>query len=137
LAFWSPRHNLGFQASIVPIPSSPHTIYYWEAYAVLSAFYWILHSTNPTPRRVVIYSDNLNSVHLFSSLRATVELNPIALTAADLMLRFDCQLRVAHISGKQNQVADALSRRMNIDARRFAPGIDIANFEPPHLLLGA
>jgi hypothetical protein len=101
------------------------------------SFFWILHGTNPTPRRVVIYTDNSNTVHLFSSLRGTAELNSIALTAADLMLRFNCQLRVVHIFGKQNQVADALSRRMNADARRFAPGIEIFDFTPPHLMLGA
>ncbi|KAF8953264.1 hypothetical protein BDZ97DRAFT_1603317, partial [Flammula alnicola] len=112
-------------------------LYFWEAYTVLSAFHWILHATSPPPTRVIIYSDSTNACGLFRTLRATTSFNPIALTAADLMLRFGCQLRVLHISGEQNVVADALSRFDNATVWKYAPNLIIQHFQPPQLTLGA
>ncbi|KJA21356.1 hypothetical protein HYPSUDRAFT_140868 [Hypholoma sublateritium FD-334 SS-4] len=137
MGFWLPSHwDVGFQTRIAP-GSSSHLIYYYEAYAVLSAFHWILHTTAPPPKRVVIYSDSSNTCGLFRTLRAPVDENPIALTAADLMLRFGCQLRVAHVAGEQNVVADALSRFDNNTAHMYRPYLVINDFQPPQLLLGA
>ena len=139
LGFWSPRHGLGFQASVSTFTS--RTIFYWEAYAVLSAFDWILHFTRLPPRRVVIYTDNSNTVDLFRTLRATPDLNPIVLTAADLMMHFDCQLRVIHIAGDQNDIADSISRYHNSHAVALArmrnTNLYIEDFTPPQLTLGA
>jgi hypothetical protein len=139
MGFWSPRHGLGFQAAVPT--SCSRTIFYWEAYAVLSAFDWVLHFTRPPPRRVVIYTDNTNTVDLFRTLRATPDLNPIVLTAADLMMRFDCQLRVVHIAGEQNDIADAISRYYNSYAVTMArsrnTNLYIEGFTPPQLTLGA
>ena len=139
LGFWSPHHGLGFQASVPTFTSC--TIFYWEAYAVLSAFHWILHFTRPPPCHVVVYTDNSNTDNLFCTLRATPDLNPIVLTAADLMMHFDCQLRVIHIAGEQNDIADAISRYHNSHAVTLAcmcnTNLYIKDFTPPQLMLGA
>ena len=135
MAFWSLRHRLGFQASIGS--QSSHGIFFWEAYAVVSAFHWILHAIHPPPSRVVIYTDNTNTVDLFHTLRASPKLNPLAITTADLMMRFGCQLQVLHIAGDQNGVADSLSRFNNALAQAYVPTLQIQTFTPPHLSLGA
>ena len=134
MGFWSLRHHLGFQATINSIS---HGIFFWEAYAVVSAFHWILHAICPPPHRVVIYTDNTNTVDMFRTLRASPNLNPLVLTTADLMMRFSCQLRVLHIAGDQNGVADSLSRFNNALAHAYVPTLQIQSFTPPHLSLGA
>lgn len=135
MGFWSPSHSLAFQHSISPTSTFP--IFYWEAYAVLSAFTWIVNYCHPSPQRVVIYTDNTNTVDMFNTLRATPLYNPIIMTAVEVMMSSGTQLRVAHIPGEANTIADSLSRFMNIYIRSALPHVDIHTFQPPHLLLGA
>lgn len=135
MGFWSPHLLLAFQTRINTAISRP--IFYWEAYTVVSALHWALHSSSPPPRRVLIYCDNMNTVNLFSSLRALPQYNPLILTACDMMIRFGCQLRVAHISGAQNGVADSLSRFDNPTALSQVPNLSVLPFTPPQLMLGA
>ena len=61
----------------------------------------------------MVYTDNSNTVDLFRTLHATPDLNPIVLTAADLMMHFDCQLWVIHIAGEQNDIANSISCYQN------------------------
>lgn len=126
---------LGFQARISATDVKKHpSIYYWEALALLSAFHWVLHAFTPSPQRIVIYTDNINAVYLFQSMRASPEFNPIAMTAADLMLRTSCQLRVVYIPGPENVVADALSRFNNSVLYNALPDLTILPFVPPCLI---
>jgi len=134
MGFWSPSHSLGFQS---PVDTNARTIFYWEAYAVLSAFYWLAHHRHPPPHRVAIFTDNMNTVHMFHSLRATPEYNPILMTTVEIMMTFNIQLQVVHIPGEQNVVADALSRFNNHYLSSSYPALHIRNFQPPHLSMGA
>jgi len=134
MAFWSLRHHLSFQAAV---SSTSHSIFFWEAYTVVSAFHWILHAIRPPPYSVIIYTDNTKTMDLFHTLRASPNLNPLALTAADLMMRFNCQLHVLHIAGDQNSVTDSLSCFNNALAQTYILTLQVQTFTPPHLLLGA
>jgi hypothetical protein len=135
LAFCSPRLLLSFQYSVSHI--SNHNIFFFEALAVLSALDFAIHNISPLPRRLAIFTDNTNSVDVFNSLHAKPPINPILLTAMDLLITSNVSLHVCHVAGENNIVADALSRFRNDVARSSAPGLSIGLFQPPHLTLGA
>ena len=134
LGFWFPGLNAGFWS---PIPGEPpkDTIFYFEALTVLSA---ILHSTTfgfPVSR-LVVYTDNLNTVHMFNSLSALPAYNDILKSAVDHLLsdyHSPMQLRVLHIPGDLNGVADSLSRGKLHTVVDDVPNISIDLFSPPRI----
>lgn len=135
LGFWSPALLQGFQ--YLTIEGQQAGIFFLEALAVLSALYWTLKHSGSSPQRILIYTDNTNTVDMFNTLRADAVHNPILLTAIDLLTLHDAELRVHHISGHDNIVANALSRWDNATAVLHAPGIAISSFIPPRLTMGA
>lgn len=137
LGFWCPGRDIGFYHEIEDDERGPgKTIFYFEALAVLSALRWITRIA-PWPQRLVIYTDNHNTVDIFHSLRASPAYNPMLLKAIDILLLHNAQLRILHIAGDDNCVADALSRLWLDLASQLAPGICILPFTPPHVPLGA
>jgi hypothetical protein len=138
LGFWYPTSQEGFQYTTTT--KDPHDIFYLEALAVLSALEWYIHSKRPTGRsstRVVIFTDNENTVNMFNSLHASPHLNPILITAVNLLLTSNVELRVLHIAGTTNQTADALSRFNNNRLSSIAPNLSVSKFTPPQLSKGA
>ncbi|KAF5379703.1 hypothetical protein D9615_005676 [Tricholomella constricta] len=138
MGFWSPSRNMGFHSAINERDQCDKTkgIFYFEALAVTSALLWAA-QLQPAPRRVVIFTDSLNTVDIFDSLRASPRYNPFLITAVDLLIRFRVQLSVRHIPGEENGVADALSRHKFDVARELSPGLTLLPFTPPRLTLGA
>lgn len=140
LGFWSPDLNQGFAGALPQLPpgvSGPDTIYWHEAICVLRALAWAVSLPNP-PRRLAIFTDNLNTVQVFNSLKAHNEYNHILLLAARLRIESRVDLRVTHIPGVDNSVADALSRGLLSSAQQLVPGLAIhALGEPSWLSLGA
>ncbi|KAF8957956.1 hypothetical protein BDZ97DRAFT_1636905, partial [Flammula alnicola] len=134
MGFWSPALARGFQYDIQLTETK--TIFFWEAYAVLSALHWAVRFIQPRPTRILICTDNMNTVSMFHSLWVTPAYNPILITAVDLLMHYNVQLHVCHIPGNQNVVADALSRFQNHVARAGCPRIAILPFQPPRLSLG-
>jgi hypothetical protein len=134
LGFWFPALKAAYWS---PIPEEPpkDTIFYFEALSVLSA---ILHSTTFgfSISKLVIYTDNLNTVHMFNSLSALPAYNEIVKTAVDhLLMDVDnhIQLRVLHISGHDNTIADALSRGQLHTVVDNVPNVTIDYFSPPRI----
>ena len=84
-----------------------------------------------------MFTDNENTVNIFDSLHALTFLNPILMTAVDLMLKFDVELCVFHICSINNSTADALSRFENERALSLTPSLSINPFIPPQLSKGA
>lgn len=132
LGFWFPGFNAGFWS---PIPEDPprDTIFFFEALSVLSA---ILYSTsfNIPVNKLVIYTDNLNTVQMFNSLSALPPYNEILKAAVDHLLSdltAPIQLRVIHVSGELNTVADALSRGKLYSVVDEVPNIVTHLFSPP------
>ncbi|KZV92827.1 DNA/RNA polymerase [Exidia glandulosa HHB12029] len=128
LGFWSPDRLLGFHTSR-PDPS----ILFNESLCVLSALVWAS-AQEQRPARLAVFTDSLDSVWMFRKLKAGPLYNPILLTACDLQLRHGISLRVFHLPGAKNGVADALSRGKLDLAAQIAPGLRIAPFLPPTLL---
>ncbi|KIK94957.1 hypothetical protein PAXRUDRAFT_64639, partial [Paxillus rubicundulus Ve08.2h10] len=54
----------------------------------------------------------------------------ILISAVDVLLHKHIDLRLIHINGSKNCVADALSRFHNAAAEAYAPGIQINQFQP-------
>lgn len=128
LGFWYPNLNLCF-ASSTPTDTLSTEITFFEALAVLSALYDAVHRF-PPKTRMVIFTDNFASVAMFSTFRALPEYNCILRAAVDLILEAKFDLRVVHVSGDQNDVADALSRGDFMRALQSHPNLSIHSFEP-------
>jgi hypothetical protein len=135
LGFWYPSLNLGFCSPTPGIPDAS-LIFYFEALCVLCALQDIA-SRVPRAAKVVIYTDNLNTVHIFNFLACLPDYNPILRHAVDIILSNDLNLRVLHVPGEQNVVADALSRCLFSSALDIVPQLKISPFEPPRWTLGA
>jgi hypothetical protein len=108
-------------------------IFYFEALSVLSA---ILHSSSFVSqiRKLTIYTDNLNTVQMFNTLSALPAYKEILKTAVDHLLsevNNPIQLRVVHVPGHLNTVADALSRGELYTVVDNVPNIVIDHFSPP------
>jgi hypothetical protein len=138
MGFWIPELLLGFYS---PVPGDPpaDTIFFFEALCVVAALHWIClrPHTAPWRRRVTIFTDNQNTVNIFSSLCATPNYNMLLRTAVDDLIAHNVDVRVLHVKGEDNYVADAISRQRFSDAIARAPGLTIQNFTPPRERLGA
>ena len=134
LGYWFPGLSAGFW-SVIPDDHPKDTIFYFEALSVLSA---ILHSTSfgfPITK-LTVYTDNLNTVQIFNSFSALPTYNEILKTTVDHLLsdiNNPIQLRVIHVPGHSNTVADALSRGELHTAVDAVPGIVIDLFTPPRI----
>lgn len=144
LAFWSPLLS-GFYHALSREHAGNETIFWLEALAVASAIQFAA-SLNPRPARLAVFTDNLDTVQMFDSLKASVTYNPILFFSCGTLITHSMDLRVFHIPGDQNTVADALSRELFHVALHAQPRLRVFAFvplplqpghlPPPHLSLG-
>ena len=78
MAYWFPELMLGFQCPIPPESQTNH-IFYYEALAVTCAILDECHDL----ARIVVYSDNQNTVDIWHSLKATAPYNHLLILAID------------------------------------------------------
>lgn len=138
MGFWCPRFNAGFLTiGLPPAPSHllDHNIYWFESLCVLSTLLWAA-SLPRRPSRLAIFTDNLNTVQVFASLRAYGAYNDIIRYACSVLILTHIDLRVWHILGDRNIIADALSRQMLHVVRNYYPTIQLSTFIPPRLSMG-
>ncbi|KAJ3831742.1 hypothetical protein F5878DRAFT_501183, partial [Lentinula raphanica] len=136
MGFWSPDTNEGFTAKVDQESPMAHLIFYWEALTVLAAVEWTASLPNKKgsrerPLRLTVRSDSSNSVDIFNSLSALPLYNTILVRTVDILMEHHIDLRVIHIPGSDNTIADALSRSDFELARALQPGLDIQPFQPP------
>lgn len=137
MGFWFPEYDVGYACQI-PDKLLGKIIFYYEALCVLCA---LLKSDVIVPGaiRVVLYTDSFNTVQIFNSMAALPEYNEILKAAVNHILRnttgsvipSQVDLRVVHIPGKKNVVADALSRGLYHVAIDKVPSLRIHDFSPP------
>ena len=112
-------------------------IFYFEALCVLSAIH---HATDvlqiPSSAKVLIYTNNNNTVSIFNTLRCLPHYNPILIKATDVSITSGIHLRVLHIPGELNYIADAISCKKFLLAHQYVPDIVISSFIPTRLPLG-
>lgn len=121
--------------STVPPNSPVNGVMFYEALYVVSALNQSL-SLVREAQHITIFTDSSNTVDIFNSLRATPPYNQILLCANDILINREVQLRVLHIPGELNTVADALSRRYYMWVKSFVPDLKINDFSPPQQVLG-
>ena len=124
----------GFQC-MVPQDPPKDTIFCFEALAVVSVVDAVARLPTP-PTRVLVYSDNTNTVDIFHSLRCLPPYNDLLKYTVSLLLKFNISLRVVHVPGVDNVVADSLSRFENPKAVAACPGLSISSFQPPRVAMG-
>ena len=130
MGFWYPELKVGFYS---PTPSYEHPdlIFYFEALCVHSALFDAhRRTTDKSAGRFLIYTDNSNTVDIFSSLRALPPYNHLLKTAMDILNLGDNDMRVLHVPGVDNAVADALSRADFHRAVKLVSDLKISTFEP-------
>jgi hypothetical protein len=129
LGFWYPQSKEGhFGPTPVCVPTN--AIFYFETLAVLSA---LVNVQKQAPRgsKILIYTDNQNTVDIFRTLRCLPVYNRLLKHAVDILIRYDYSLRVLHVPGESNKVADALSRVQFSVAYALVPDLNVITFNPP------
>jgi len=134
LGFWIPSLLLGFHSQVPQFAAIPNILFY-EAVTVASAIAWVADRPR-RPRRLLLYTDSLDSVEMFHSLCAKPGYNDILLFVVKTVMDSRMSHRVRHIAGSLNVVADALSRGLLHVAAENAPGLCIHAFQPPQDALG-
>jgi hypothetical protein len=134
MGFWYPQSDLAFFAPTPDLPDS--AIFFFEALCVFCALQDASLRIEPGSR-IVIYTDNLNTVQIFNSLACLPEYNHILRRSVDILLARKLNLRVLHIPGEQNTIADALSRSKFDVAISSNHNLRLSPFQPPLWTLGA
>ena len=87
--------------------------------------------------RLLVRTDSMNSVHMFNSLHAKPAYNSILVSSINARITSSLDVRVYHVPGDDNSIADAISRKNFSLARRLSPNLTILSFTPPQDALGA
>jgi hypothetical protein len=134
LGFFFEDSRQGCQC-VIPQDPPKDTIFYFEALAVVSA---VEAATRlPTiPVHLLIYSDNTNTVNIFHTLRSLPPYNDLLKYTVTLLIKHSISLRVLHVPGVDNLVADSLSRFENTKALTLCPDLSISSFQPPRVTMG-
>ena len=132
MGFWYPVSKDGYYAP-TPVNVPSDVIFYFEALCVLSALSNV-QSKARHGAKILIYTDNMNTVDIFRSLRCLPQYNHLLKHAVDILIRHDYSLRVLHVTGDRNAVADALSRVQFSVALGFEPELRLYSFLPPGLV---
>ena len=117
LGFWSPQHTVAYYSPVLAARRDA-PIFFHEAFAVACAIHWACHRSAP-PGRLVIKTDSMNTVDLFNTLRARHVYNEVLKFAVDELMACEVDMRVVHVQGQHNQLADFLSRGLLVKAQRL------------------
>jgi len=140
LAYYFPSLHLAYHA---PLPTNPpsDTIFWFEALAICSAIH---HAANvwardfsPKLDRLLVSTDNMNTAHMFDSLHAKPQYNPLLISSINARIHSSLDVRIRHVPGDNNTIADAISREKFSLARHLVPNLTILSFTPPRDALGA
>ena len=113
-----------------PVDAPSNVIFYFESLSVLSA---LVHVQSKAIRgsKILIYTDNANTVDIFRSLRCLPPYNHLLKQAVDILIHHEYSLRVLYVPGEDNVVADALSRVQFSVALSTEPELKFYTFNPP------
>jgi hypothetical protein len=133
MGFWFPEFNLRFQC-LIPGGENTEFIFYYEA---LTISCYMLNKWAQTKPCLVVYSDNMNMVDIWHSLKVSSPYNNLLIIRVNSLIEHQIDIRVLHIPEDVNLVADALSCFINKLAMQLCPGLHITTFTPPQGMLGA
>jgi hypothetical protein len=135
LAYYFPSLHLAYHA---PLPANPPS---GTMLAVCSAIHhaadvWA-RDFSPKLDRLLVSTDNMNTVHMFDSLHAKPPYNPLLISSINARIHSSLDVRVRHVPGNVNTIADAISREKFSLANHLVPNLTILSFTPPRDALGA
>lgn len=104
--------------------------------AVLSAIQHVMQDQSWQNWKILIYTDNMNTMEAFNFLNVDPIYNGVLKQAVDLQLETRCQVRVLHVEGVHNDMVDALSCGQLESVHHMCWGIDLIPFSPPWDSLG-
>jgi hypothetical protein len=134
LGFYFEDSLEGFQSAL-PCNNPKDTIFYFEALVVVSIVEAVTRMQD-VPSKLLVFSDNANTVDIFHSLRCKPPYNDLLKFTVSLLLKHHISLRVVHVPGIDNVIADSLSRFENARAYAACPGLKISTFQPPRVTMG-
>ncbi|CUA67182.1 Dynein alpha chain, flagellar outer arm [Rhizoctonia solani] len=133
MGFWSPSHWKSFYYRCPP--ESAKNSNFCEAATIVSALQWALSLNLPLNPRILIYSDNLAAVEVFSSMRGNPPYFEMTLQAAAWVHDFGLLWQTLHVPGLDNTIADYLSRgmldRYETHSHRSRPQLPPSNHRYP------
>ncbi len=137
LGIYFPWLHLGFYCDL-PTGAPTGTIFFFEALAICTAIHYarVWRQAGCFVKHLAILSDNSNSVAIFNSLRTSPTYNSILKSTVDVMIDCKLDIRVDHIPGDLNVIADVLSRGKLEIVRECVPGITLLLLTPPQDALG-
>ena len=129
----------GFVYQLQPPPVNIKiNIFFLELIAIFSAIYHVATNLSTPPRRLLLFTDSLDSVGVLNSLSASQSMhNSVLLEISEVILRSHIDLCVRHIEGKLNIQADLLLRLLLDDFTCQFSDTHVCLFDPPHDLLPA
>jgi hypothetical protein len=136
LSFVIAGHSFVYQLRECPVDVKID-VFFLELVAILSAVHHFSQSLQP-PRWILLWTDSLDTVRAFNSLRVSESLHnrpPLANTSIILQSGIDLQIR--HIEGKKNIRADMLSCMMLDEFKHNFPSYCVHLFDPPWELIPA
>ena len=137
MGFWYPSLAQGFQVPAHQIfTQQGGSIFYLEALCVCAAILDAAPHLLPD-QHLAVHTDNINTVQLFNLLSAIPAFNWMLIQVIDRVLSQGIDLRVFHVPGVHNEIADALSRLQNDLLASSHPELVISAFQPPRPMLGA
>ncbi len=138
MGVYFPWRHIGYFCDLPANPPSD-AIFFYEALSVCTALHRVpaWREAGRAIFRLAVLSDNSNAVSIFNSLKAEPAYNSILISAVDVILNTGVDLRVDHVPGELNVVADALSRRRFDLARSLDPSLTLLSLIPPQDALGA
>ena len=139
MAYYFPSLKLAYHACLPPNPLSS-TIFWFEALAVCAA---INHAADvwscdfqPKLQRLVVYTDSMNTVDMFNTLHALPSHNPLLISSINARSCTSLDVRVCHVPGEKNIIADAILHHNFELATQLVPNLAIYPFTPPQDALG-
>ena len=132
MGFLYPISKDGYYA---PTPTNvpSNVIFYFECLCVLSALADV-QTKAPHGSKILIYTDNANTVDIFHTLHCLPAYNHLLQRAVDIIMAKDFSLCVLHVPGDQNVVADTLSHVQFSVALTKEPNLNLFTFHPPSLV---
>lgn len=135
-AFWCVQLSSGHTAPVIP-KRFDEPIFFHEAFAVVCAIHWASSLGVRGLRRLLIRTDSMNTVDMFNTLRGRGLYNELLKFAVDILMAHNLDLRVLHIEGTANVVADLLLHNRMDEARVVNPQLAIHYYQPPPQLVAA
>jgi hypothetical protein len=116
-------------------PNTKINIFFLELVAIMSVIHHVASFTSP-PKHLLIFTDSLDAVAVFNSLRTNENIhNGPLLGVASVILQTGIDLQVRHIEGKINIWPDLLSHLLFEEFTSKFPSHHVCFFYPPHDLL--